>query len=205
MNDEVTKIIQIKKWLGSGSINIFGLPFSGKDTHGKEIAAMLGAPLIGGGDILRSELVPQHVTDAINSGSLAPTDEYRQIVLPFLSQEKYNNIPLILSSVGRWIGEEKSVLAAAKDAGHPIMYVILLNISNDVVWDRWKDNKRQRHDDNAEHILEKRFSEFEEKTLPVIENYRKMGLLLEIDGIPDKEKVTEDIINRLYEVAVKRS
>lgn len=201
----VTKTEYIKKWLDSGSINIFGLPFSGKDTHGNEIAKMLGGPLIGGGDILRSKLVPQHVTDAINSGGLAPTDEYREIVLPYLAQEKYHGVPLVLSSVGRWIGEEKSVLEAADAAGHPVMCVILLNITKDVVWDRWKANKRQRHDDNAEHILEKRFSEFEEKTLPVIEEYRKMGLLIEIDGIPTKEKVTEDIVNRLYELAVSKN
>lgn len=201
----VTKTEYIKKWLGSGSINIFGLPFSGKDTHGKEIATMLGAPLIGGGDILRSKKVPQHVTDAINKGHMAPTEDYKEIVLPYLAQEIYDGKPLVLSSVGRWLGEEKSVMEAAEAAGHPVMCVILLNITNDVVWERWKANKRQRHDDNAEHILEKRFSEFEEKTLPVIEEYRKMGLLIEIDGVPAKDKVTEDIVIRLYELAASKN
>ncbi len=205
MKDTITKSLYIKEWIDSGAINIFGLPFSGKDTHGKEIAAMVGAPLIGGGDILRSKKVPQHVTDAINNGYMAPTEDYKQIVLPYLAQEMYSGIPLVLSSVGRWEGEEKSVLEAAYAAGHPIKCVILLNITKEVVWERWNANERQRHDDAAEHILEKRFSEFEEKTLPVIEEYQKMGLLLEIDGIPSKDIVTEDIINRLYDFAVKNS
>jgi adenylate kinase len=200
MEDQTTKIKQIKEWLGSGTINIFGLPFSGKDTHGKELSAMLEGPLIGGGDILRSKLVPQHVTDAINNGNLAPTDDYREIVLPYLAQEKYAGKPLVLSSVGRWIGEEKSVLAATKSAGHPIKCVIYLQIPNDEVWKRWKINKRERHDDNAEHILEKRFSEFEEKTIPVVTEYRKLGLLLEIDGSPAEKVVTAEIINQLHKL-----
>jgi adenylate kinase len=198
MEDQTTKIKQIKEWLGSGSINIFGLPFSGKDTHGKELAAMLNGPLIGGGDILRSNLVPQHVTDAINKGHLAPTDDYKEIVLPYLAQEKYAGKPLVLSSVGRWLGEEKSVLSATEAAGHPIKCVIYLKISNDEVWKRWKANKRERHDDNAEHILEKRFSEFEEKTIPVVTEYRKLGLLMEIDGSPAEPIVTAEIINQLH-------
>jgi len=200
MKDQTTKIKNIKKWLGSGSINIFGLPFSGKDTHGNELAVMLDGPLIGGGDILRSELVPQHVTEAINNGNLAPTDDYKEIVLPYLAQEKYSSKPLVLSSVGRWIGEERSVLEATESAGHPIKCVVYLHITNDEVWKRWKNNTRQRHDDNAEHILEKRFSEFEKKTIPVITEYRKLGLILEIDGAPAKSVVTAEIIDQLYKL-----
>lgn len=204
MNDTLTKSLYIKKWLGSGSINVFGMPFSGKDTHGKEIAIMLNGPLIGGGDILRSNVVPAHVTDAINKGHLAPTEDYKSIVLPYLAQEKYTGKPLVLSSVGRWIGEEKSVLDATESAGHPIKCVILLHITKKEVWERWTNSERERHDDQAEHILEKRFAEFEEKTLPVIEEYRKHGLLLEIDGRPSKEIVTADIINQLYNLASSR-
>ena len=203
MKDQTAKIRLIKEWLGSGSINKFGLPFSGKDTHGTELATMFDGPLIGGGDILRSKLVPQHITDAINGGNLAPTDEYKEIVLPYLAQEKYEGKPLILSSVGRWIREEKSALEATESANHPIKCVILLNITKTEVWQRWTNNKRQRHDDNAEHILEKRFAEFEDKTLPVIEEYRKLGILLEIDGRPGKQVVTADIIDQLFVLASK--
>ena len=117
-----------------------------------------------------------------------------------MAQEKYSGKPLVLSSVGRWIGEEKSVLAATEAAGHPIKCVIYLKISNDEVWKRWKANKRERHDDNAEHILEKRFSEFEEKTIPVITEYRKDGLLLEIDGSPAEPIVTAEIIDQLHKL-----
>ena len=37
------KIAKIKTWLGTGSINIFGLPMSGKDTQGIKLAEALNA------------------------------------------------------------------------------------------------------------------------------------------------------------------
>ena len=48
------KLNTIKSWLGTGSINIFGLPMSGKDTHGLKLAELLGAKLLSSGMIIRA-------------------------------------------------------------------------------------------------------------------------------------------------------
>jgi adenylate kinase len=198
------KIATIKQWLGSGSINIFGLPFSGKDTHGAELSSFLEGPLIGGGDILRnSTKAPQHVLDAIHEGNLAPTEEYKRIVLPYLEQTIYDGKPLVLSSVGRWIGEEQSVLEACEQAGHPIKAVIYLTIPEEEVYRRWKDNKRERHDDASEQILDRRLKEFSEKTPPVLKQYEHKKLLISIDATPAIPLVTAAIIERLFERAQK--
>lgn len=200
MEEELKQKIQaIKKWLGSGSINIFGLPFSGKDTHGSEIASFLDGPIIGGGDILRSgATTPQHVLDAINQGNLAPTEEYKSIVLPFLKQEKYEGLPLILSSVGRWEGEEISVIDACKESNHDIKAVLYLNIPEKEARRRWSENKRDRHDDANEEIFDRRLKEFRTKTLPVIKAYDDLGLLIELNATPSIPEVTARIIDNLY-------
>ena len=49
------KINTIKSWLGTGSINIFGLPMSGKDTQGLRLAEALRRHLAAG----RAELYQQ--------------------------------------------------------------------------------------------------------------------------------------------------
>lgn len=195
------KIHTIKSWLGSGSINIFGLPFSGKDTHGSELASFLEGPIIGGGDILRSGTTPQHVLDEINKGNLAPTEEYKSIVLPFLKQEKYEGLPLVLSSVGRWEGEEVSVIEACRESNHDIKAVVHLKIPEKEAKRRWTENKRDRHDDSSEEIFDRRLKEFRTKTLPVITAYDKMDLLIEIDATPSIPEVTAVIIDRLYKMA----
>jgi len=196
-----TEIEEICSWLGTGSINIFGMPFSGKDTHGHELARFFDARFISSGDILRSPASPAHVQQHIAKGHLAPTDEFINIVLPFLSQKELVKHPLILSSVGRWHGEEPSVLLAAKESGHAIKAVIYLDISETEAIRRWEAAERGREDDAAKHILLNRFNEFKIKTAPVVDHYRKLGLLIEIDGMPPKKVVTKDIVSKLSELS----
>ncbi len=196
------QIQMIAEWLGSGSINIFGSPFAGKDTQGRRLAELLKAPLIGGGDILRNNPgVPEHVRQIIAKGKLAPSDDYLRIITPYLSNQKFSGQPLILSAVGRWHGEEQLVLRAAKAAGHPIKAVILLYLNEDEVRRRWtiaqsKQDRGGRSDDDI-GVLDVRLKEFSKKTSPVIDFYRRRGLLIELDGSATPNKVTEEILNQL--------
>jgi adenylate kinase len=203
--ERAQEIQKIKEWLGSGSINIFGLPFAGKDTHSQELAAQLDGVILGGGDILRNSTIPNHVREAMDQGKLAPTDEFVQIVLPYLSSEEFTGKPLVLSSVGRWRGEEEGVLQAAKASGHELKAVIFLHIDQSVALDRWEHSQqhmtRGKRADDAHHILDVRFEEFNTKTLPVIDYYRTKGLLIEIDGTPSVARVSQDILDALFTIA----
>jgi adenylate kinase len=200
---ESEKINTIKKWLGSGSINIFGRPFSGKDTQGRQLATLLGGTLIGGGEILRSDDMPIHIQQTMRTGMLIPSEDYIKIVLQNLSHRQLVGRPLILSSVGRWIGEESSVIKVTQASGHPIMAVIDLVIDEDIVRSRWQlarpiDDRGRRHDDAGE-LLEIRLREFKNKTEPVLEAYRKLGLVIEVDGSQTTEEVAQIIIAKLYD------
>lgn len=195
------EIQRLKKWLGAGSINIFGRPFAGKDTQGKILAEIFGGVLMGGGDILRGSTIPDRVKDIMHAGHLIPTDDYINIVLPYLQQNEFNEKPLILSSVGRWQGEEDSVISATKKSGHELKAVIHLSLDEDSVKLRWQskkntDDRGARHDDSLE-VLATRLDEYREKTLPVIEHYRRIGLLIEIDGTQPAEAVTDEILRAL--------
>lgn len=206
MQNDVAKLTpKISTWLGSGSINLFGLPFAGKDTHGRELAELFHAPLLGGGDILRSSIIPPHVKEALDTGLLVPSDEYVAIITPFLSRAEYQDHPLILSSVGRWIGEEVGVIEALNASGHPLKAVIYLSLDYADVWERWYHSQanqdRGKRAEDAEHILEIRFKEFAEKTLPVIDYYRKQGLLIEVNSKHPKEDVLLYILQELAQKA----
>lgn len=201
INGYETKITQIKEWLGTGSINIFGLPFAGKDTHCRELADLFDGVVIGGGDILRSKATPSHVREHIAKGALAPTDEFRRIVLPYFSRNEFKDKPLVLSSVGRWHGEEPAVLESTAESGHPMRAVICLEITISEVRQRWKiaqDLKdRGERSDDADHVLDNRIEEFQSKTMPVIEFYRNQGMLIEIDGMPARAEVLKAILDQL--------
>lgn len=192
-------------WLGTGSINIFGRPFAGKDTQGKLLAALCDGILLGGGEILRGSTMPAHIQAAMKTGKLIPTEDYISIVLPYLSQPHLSDKPLILSSVGRWHGEEDGVIGATRASGHPLKAVIYLKLDENAVRERWRQTHHTterglRHDD-TEAILEIRLKEYRDKTLPVIETYRQLGLLIEIDASQTPDKVMEDIVAQLLHIA----
>lgn len=206
------KIEAIKKWLGTGSINIFGLPMSGKDTVGIKLAEMLGARFLSSGIIIRAmeQEQNQHYTD---SGQLIPNDVFYKWVLPYFSRSDLADTPLVLSSVGRWSGEENYVMNAAEDGGHPIKAVVVLNISEADVTERWNIVREQgvresgeitkREDDKRREVFDTRIKEFNEKTVPVLKHYQELGLLVPVQADMTREEVLNLVVEKLYEYSLK--
>lgn len=200
-------IERIKSWLGSGSINIFGMPFSGKDTVGTKLADVLDGELLSSGAILReAQERDAELKAEMNSGALANTDKFRSIVLPYFGNEELTGKPLVLSSIGRWEGEEYDVIKAAADGGHPIKATLFLKISDKEAEKRRKlalenNDRGTRGDDENEEALKLRIAEFNEKTLPVLETYRKLGLLIEIESDDSREVVFDRVLNSLLSKA----
>lgn len=203
------KKLIIKKWLGNGSINIFGMPFSGKDTQGAVLAEHFGGVMISSGDILRHDHGNQQIQQIMAEGGIIPSDLFEQIVLPFLSRSELNGKPLVLSSVGRSEGEEPIIMHATENSGHPTKAVIILNLTEEDVWKRFEDSKlendRGDRSDDKKEALTHRLQEFQDKTIPVIRFYRQQRLLIEVNGILPKEEVTKQIVDKLYELATEDS
>ncbi|MBO7718383.1 nucleoside monophosphate kinase [Candidatus Saccharibacteria bacterium] len=199
------KILKIKEWLGTGSINIFGLPMSGKDTQGIRLAEALGGKFLSSGIIIRA-MEQQTRKKYSEKGELIPTNIFYEWVLPYFERPDLFKYPLILSSIGRWAGEEKQVLSVAAGSGHEIKAAIILNISEKDVENRFKEAKilgdrGDRADDNDLKIFETRLEEFRKKTLPVLQNYKSLGLLVEVNGDQSRDAVFNEIVEKLYKRA----
>lgn len=201
------KIAKIKEWLGTGSINVFGLPYSGKDTVGLRLADLLGAKFLSSGLILRAaESNDKDLAKDLAAGNLAPTETFKKIIMPYFGREELKDFPLVLSSVGRWEGEEIDIMKAARDGGHEIKAVVLLNISEDEAKQRWdaakiSGDRGDRSDDREKRILDNRINEFITKTMPVIETYRSEGLLIPVHAIGDRDVVFNSVIDELLKFA----
>lgn len=206
------KLTYIKDWLGTGSINIFGLPMSGKDTVGIKLAESLDARFLSSGMIIRAmeQEKNQHYTD---NGALAPTDIFYEWVLPYFGREDLKKSALVLSSVGRWSGEEDAVMNAASEAEHPIKAVVLLNISEADVQERWEavrdagmretgQESTKREDDKSRGVFGTRIQEFIEKTMPVIQHYQSLGLLVPVRADMTREEVFTAVVDQLYNFAL---
>jgi len=199
------KLDTIKKWLGTGSINIFGRQFSGKDSQGRRLAEIFYGNITSSGEILRGSTIPDYIKKYTEAGKLIPSDEFVNIILPYLMQSQLAGKPLFLSSFGRWHGEEDAVIKVLNTSNHPLKAVIYLDIKNEEVHKRWLardiNNDRQKRHDDTEEILNVRLNEFGEKTLPVLDYYRNLGLLIKIDGKGPRDEITSSIISALYKKA----
>lgn len=204
------KIAKIKEWLGTGSINVFGLPYSGKDTVGLRLAELLGAKFLSSGLILRAaEKEDKELAKELAAGNLAPTDTFRRIIMPYFSRSDLADFPLVLSSVGRWEGEEYDIMDSAAKANHDIKAVVLLNISETEAEKRWEaarvlGDRGERSDDREKSILDNRIKEFIEKTMPVIETYRKREFLIPVHATGDRDAVFNSVIDELCEYIDKQ-
>lgn len=203
MNLELSrKVHDIGEWLGEGSLNFFGKPFAGKDNQAKKLGRIIGASIFSGGDILRGSVIPPEIRVIMDQGDLIPSDSYAQIVFPFLSQEALRGRPLMLSAVGRAYGEEPGVLAATEAAGHPIKAVPFFEVTDDEVRRRLLTTPPRGRDDDNPASLAIRLEEYEAKTVPVLEVYESMGLLVPIDAMGEKDVVFASMVNLLHDRAM---
>ncbi|MBR3168882.1 nucleoside monophosphate kinase [Candidatus Saccharibacteria bacterium] len=200
------KIAAIKRWLGTGAVNIFGFPMSGKDTQGVKLAEAVGGKLLSSGIIIRANEAEKHkrLTD---KGDLIPTNIFYEWVLPYFEREDLKSYPLILSSIGRWFGEEDVVMETARKSGHEIKAAILLNISEADVMGRFQklqilNDRGERQDDKDLKVFQNRLDEFRTKTMPVLEHYKALGLLVNVNGDQSREEVFVELINKLYDFAM---
>ncbi len=197
----------IKKWLGTGSINIFGLPMSGKDTIGVELAEKLGAKFLSSGIIARAmeRATNQNVT---TEGKLMPSNLFYEWVLPYFEKKELWEYPLILSSIGRWSGEEDQVMSVAKASGHPIRVAIALQLPEQSALARWEaakmlNDRGLRADDADPKILQTRFLEYREKTIPVLKHYQELGLLATASVDMPRPQAFANVVKALADFAQK--
>lgn len=197
------KLEKIKSWLGTGSLNIFGLPMSGKDTVGMRLAEDLQAKFLSSGIIIRAYEAEQN-EDMTGSGKLIPTNTFYDIILPYFSREELRNDSLVLSSVGRWSGEEDKIMEAAKAGGHEIKAVVLLDLTEEEVKNRFEaakdlNDRGERADDANIEVFETRLAEFREKTMPVLNHYDELKMLVKVPAIGSRDEVYVNVIVRLVE------
>ena len=199
------KISEIKTWLGTGSINIFGLPMSGKDTQGVRLAEALNAKFLSSGMIIRA-MESETKQNYSEHGELIPTNIFYEWVLPYFERRDLFEYPLILSSIGRWSGEENQVISIAAGAGHEIKAAIILDISETEVENRFNaaktlNDRGGRSDDKDLDTFKTRLKEFREKTLPVLQHYQTLNLLIRVNGNQPRDAVFAEIIEKLYQKA----
>ncbi len=178
-------------------IVLIGIQGAGKSTQGNLLAEKYQIPYLSSGHIFREmakEKAPlgRYIKETMNAGALIPDDKVLEIVEEYLSRDEYQK-GYILDGFPRTI-------AQAEAFSNGVTAVVYLDVSDrEALWriaGRILNSAEVREDETLPAIR-KRISQFHEFTEPVIEYYRRKGILEDVDGERDVQTIFVDICARL--------
>lgn len=176
-------------------IILIGIQGSGKSTQGNILSEKLSIPYLSSGHIFREmakEKTPtgRYIKETMNAGYLISDEKTLEIVQEYLGREEYK-AGYILDGFPRTVPQ-------AERFENGIKAVIYLKVTDkEALWRlAGRDDEGVREDTNLKAIM-KRINLFHEKTEPVIEYYRKKGVVIEIDGEQSIEKIEQEILDKL--------
>lgn len=174
------------------NIVFFGAPGVGKGTQAALLAESLGIPHISTGAIFRSAVASEHplgleAKGYMDRGELVPDDLTTAIALQALAEPSCNP-GFILDGYPRNTSQAVALDQALALRGRPVDHVVYLTAPQEDLVERMLG--RGRADDTRE-VIENRLRVYEAETSPVLDYYRSVDHVLEINGvgeIPDVHK-----------------
>ena len=173
-----------------------GAPGVGKGTLAQKLEKIKGIKHISTGEIFRNEIKNKtklgiQVKKIIESGEYVPDEITNEIVKNVLNQKEIKEKGFILDGFPRTVNQAQFL----KDNGIYITSAVLLDASDEIVMQRLLG--RGRLDDNPQ-IIKTRLNVYNKKTKPLIDFYKKEGLLVKIDSKQNIENNFKSLIKGLY-------
>lgn len=178
-------------------IVLIGIQGAGKSTQGNLLSETLQVPYLSSGHIFRmmtkqKTKLGRLLKETLNSGALVDDQTTLEVIFKYLSRKEYKN-GYILDGFPRTVTQAETF---DKDNGPD--KVVFLNVSDkEALW-RISGRVSDREDETLQ-ALRKRISLFHEATNPVIEYYKKMGKLVEIDGEQSIDDIFQEILQKIKE------
>ena len=193
------------------NVVVYGYPGAGKGTQCKRLAEHFDLVYISVGRILREEIergteLGKRSKPYIEKGILVPDEIVIQVI-----EDRIRVNPQARGFVFKGFPRTKiqtyimdgfmekmhsSISAVVNLDTNPLTCVKRLN-------KRGKTKQGRTYDENLDFIIQ-RLQEYEQKTIPVIENFPHKIPLINIDGDDDRDKITQEMIESV-QAAFKRS
>ena len=165
-----------------------GPPGAGKGTQANLFCKKYGLDHLSTGDLLRDEVSSGSVlglkaSEVMNKGELVSD----QLVLSIVEGRLVNiKKGWLLDGFPRNVNQANELKQLLEKINQPLEAVISIQIADDYLIKRLL--ARGREDDNEE-VISNRLKIYREKTSPLIDLYRKQGILVGIDGNADIDVV----------------
>ncbi|HJU80300.1 MAG TPA: adenylate kinase [Acidimicrobiia bacterium] len=173
-----------------------GPPGAGKGTQAALVASRLGVPHISTGEMFRDHVASgtdlgRQVQELMQAGAYVP-DEITVAMLADRMRSPDTDQGFILDGFPRTIGQVASLDNLLGTEG--LDRVVLFEVDEERLVERMLARGRA---DDSEETIRSRFKVYEEQTAPLVELYRRRGLVVSVDGEGEVDEVTERILRVL--------
>ena len=175
-----------------------GPPGAGKGTQAAEICEMYKIPQISTGDMLRTAI--KNETDLgrkakkyLDAGDLVPDDIVIGIIQERLAQKDCNN-GFLLDGFPRTVTQAESLDEMLGKMQKKLDFVINLDVPEEELLKRLlKRAEIEGRSDDNEEVIKNRLNNYKDKTLPLLDFYKKQSVLKQISGTGTREEITGKI------------
>lgn len=174
---------------------LIGIQGAGKSTQGNMLAEEFGVPYLSSGHIFREmtkskSKMGRFLKELMSAGALIPDDVTLKIVVEYLHRPEYAK-GYVLDGFPRTVPQAEIF---GKDNGPD--KVVLIDVSDkEALW-RISGRESDRQDETL-MAIRKRIQLFHEVTESVIEYYRDLGKLIQVNGEQEVEDVFKEILKHL--------
>jgi len=184
--------------MGARRMLLLGPPGAGKGTQALRLAAKLGIPQISTGDMLRGAVaagtdVGEQARGYIDRGALVPDAVVTGVAEERLSQDDAES-GFVLDGFPRTVAQAEALDVLLSRMGTNLDRCVALAVDEDSLVARLLGRSAiEGRSDDSEETIRTRMSVYRAQTAPLVDYYRKRGILAEVDGIGSIEEVAKRI------------
>ncbi len=180
------------------NIIIFGPPGAGKGTQSKFITENFNLFQLSTGEFLRKEIsnnteTGKKIASIINSGSLVSDDIVSDLIEKIISNKEYHN-RIIFDGYPRSLNQAKNLDTLLKKYKQKIDIVLKLSVGLQTIKKRILERRNlEKRSDDSEEIAIKRYKTYEKSIEPILDFYKKLNLLKEVNGERPISEINDEI------------
>lgn len=180
------------------NIALFGPPGAGKGTQAKRIVEKYNLIHLSTGDMIRQQIAEgtelgKMAQEIINRGELL-SDEFVVALIADRMSNYHNVSGFLFDGFPRTVAQAEILDQMLEKVGTPLKGLLCIDVPFEELKRRMLERAKieGRADDNEE-VIERRFLEYNNKTIHVANHYKQKGIHVNIDGNCTVDEVFEDI------------
>jgi adenylate kinase len=177
---------------------LLGPPGAGKGTQGHRLSERYNIPEISTGDILRSAVhkgtpLGREAKSYMDRGALVPDEVMIGIIRERLGQDDTER-GFILDGFPRTVAQAEALSRLSEEQQRPIEHVISIAVPQEELLQRLAERRQlEGRQDDTDEAIRHRLEVYERETAPLIDYYRRQGLLRCIVGLGTIDEIFQRV------------